>query len=132
MISLTLISLTQAMDSPIIANSASNRIQLTNPQLRRSQRYLLEITIKQLANHHELDFHELSNECKHFQQTYKRLPLIRETITIAANLKKQYIRQSELGLQIMSHLFNDNEDEIQSPKLDGYERADAIMAHLEI
>ena len=94
MISLTLISLTQAMDSPIIANSASNQIQLTNPQLRRSQRYLLEITIKQLANHHELDFHELSKECKHFQQTYKRLPLIRETITIAANLKKQYIRQN--------------------------------------
>ena len=132
MVFISLISLTQAMHSPINTNSTNSQARLIGLNLNGNQNYVLAITIKQLAKCQKLDIYELAKECKHFQKTHARLPLIRETIDIACNLKKQYTRQDELSIEIMSHLFNDYEDEIQSPKLDGYERTDAIISHLDI
>jgi hypothetical protein len=121
----------QAMHSPISANSANEQRQIISTQNTRNQHHNLVIIVKQLANIHKVDLKELSVECHHFKKINGRLPAISEAVQIAANLKKQYIRQDEISQTIMSHIFVD-QDNLQSPSLEGYQHAESIMDHLGI
>jgi hypothetical protein len=125
------IILTEAMHSPIRLTLENDQPQLSAPPIVRNQHYNLVIIVKQLASNHMLDLKELCTECHHFKKTYGRLPMISETVSIAINLKKQYIRQEEISHDIMSYLFIDN-DTLQSPNLEGYHHADSIVEHLGI
>lgn len=127
----SLITLTHAMYSPINADSENQQRQVTSSQIRHNPHYNLVIIVKQLAQSQKLELKELCHECYHFKKLNGRLPIITEATVIAANLKKQYIRQEEISNDIMSHLFSDN-DNIQSPSLEGYHHADSIVDHLDI
>jgi hypothetical protein len=127
----TLISLTQAMHSPIRANAENDQSQLVAPQNIQNQHHNLVIVVKQLAKKQKIDLKELCIECHLFKKMNGRLPLINEAVTIAANLKKQYIRQDEISQAIMSHIFVD-QDDTQAPRLEGYQHADSIVDHLDI
>jgi hypothetical protein len=127
----TLISSTQAMHSPIRANSENSQRQFVASQSIQNQHHNLVIVVKQLAKNQKIDLKELCIECHHFKKINGRLPLISEARHIAANLKKQYIRQDEISQAIMSHIFVD-QDNTQSPSLEGYQHADSILDHLDI
>ncbi len=125
-----LITATNAMNTYIGVNLANER-QLITPQHISNQHYYLVQTIKMLAKNQKLDLQELSLECYHFKKINGRLPIIRETVQIAANLKKQYIRQEEISKSIMNHLFL-HQDKMQWPSLEGCDHADSIVGHLEL
>jgi hypothetical protein len=127
----TIIFAIQAMHSPIRANSENGPRLLVAPQNIQNQHHNLVIIVKQLAKNHKLDLKELCLECHHFKKMNGRLPLISEALTIAANLKKQYLRQDEISHDIMSHIFVDQEN-TQAPRLEGYQHADSILDHLDI
>jgi hypothetical protein len=112
-----------------ISVNLANERQLITPQQISNQHYYLVKTIKMLAKKQELDLKELSLECYHFKKINGRLPIIREAVQIATNLKKQYIRQEEISQSIINHLFVP-QDDIQLPSLAGYNHADSIVDHL--
>ena len=130
LITQAIIFASQAMHSPISANSANGQRQITFTQSTCNQHHNLVIIVKRLANIHKIDLKELSVECHHFKKINGRLPIISEAVQIAANLKKQYIRQDEISQSIMNHLFM-HQDNLQS-SLELYEHAESIMDHLGI
>jgi hypothetical protein len=129
LITQTIIFSNQAMHSPISANSANEQRQIISTQNTRNQHHNLVIIVKQLAKNHKLDLKELCIECNHFKKINGRLPIIREAVQIATNLKKQYIRQEEISQSILSHIFV-HQDDIQLPSLAGYMHANSIVDHL--
>jgi hypothetical protein len=123
-----LITSSNAMHAPIGLNLANER-QLITPQQISNQHYYIVTTIKMLAKNQKLDLKELTLECCHFKKTHGRLPIIGEAVQIAANLKKQYIRQEEISKSIMNLLFL-HQDDMQLPSLEGYHHVDSIVKHL--